>query len=147
MKCEIRRATAADADDAASAFSASFRSMTFVPKMHSDAEDLAFIRQLISQKECWIAVFGGRVIGIACYHAGWLEQLYVDPVLHNRGAGTLLLNRVMDEHPEGFQFWAFQANTGARRFYERNGWVAVEFTDGRGNEEKTPDVRYEWRGS
>lgn len=145
MKCEIRRATAADAHEAAAAFSASFLSMTFVPKMHSDAEDLAFIRQLISHKECWIAEFEGRVIGIACYNAGWLEQLYVAPPYHNRGAGTLLLHRVMHAHPEGFQFWTFQANAGARRFYERNGCVAVEFTDGSGTEEKTADVRYEWR--
>ena len=147
MKCEIRRATAADADEAAAAFSASFRSMKFVPKIHSDDEDRGFVRGLILQKECWVAEVAGRVIGIACYHIGWLEQLYVDPAHHNRGAGTLLLHRVMQEHPEGFRFWTFQANAGARRFCERNGCVAVEFTDGSSNEEKTPDVRYEWRGS
>lgn len=63
-----------------------------------------------------------------------------------RAAGTLLLRRAMEEHGEGFQLWTFQANEGARRFYERHGFVAVEFTDGARNEEKTPDVRYEWRG-
>ena len=36
-----------------------------------------------------------------------------------------------------------QRNAGARRFYERNSFVAVEFTDGNGNEEREPDVRYE----
>jgi len=35
----------------------------------------------------------------------------------------------------------------ARRFYEAHGATAVEFTDGEGNEEKTPDVRYEWKPS
>jgi putative acetyltransferase len=38
----------------------------------------------------------------------------------------------------------FQANERARRFYEKRGCVPVEFTDGSGNEEKTPDVRYRW---
>jgi hypothetical protein len=33
----------------------------------------------------------------------------------------------------------------ARRFYERHGLRAVRFTDGTGNEEKTPDALYEWR--
>ena len=42
------------------------------------------------------------------------------------------------------QLWTFQQNARARRFYEERGFRAVEFTDGEGNEEKTPDVRYEW---
>ena len=49
--------------------------------------------------------------------------------------------------PDGFQFWVFQQNERARRFYEAHGAVAVEFTDGEGNEEKTPDVRYRWTSS
>ena len=32
----------------------------------------------------------------------------------------------------------------ARRFYERNGFVAEAFGDGTGNEERQPDVRYTW---
>ena len=42
------------------------------------------------------------------------------------------------------QLWAFQSNTGALRFYERHGFVAVEETDG-DNEERAPDVRMVWR--
>ena len=37
-----------------------------------------------------------------------------------------------------------QQNEGARRFYERGGLRAIRFTDGDGNEEKMPDVLYEW---
>jgi hypothetical protein len=33
----------------------------------------------------------------------------------------------------------------ARRFYGRHGLRAVRFTDGNGNEGKTPDALYEWR--
>jgi hypothetical protein len=29
-------------------------------------------------------------------------------------------------------------------FYERHGFMAIEFTDGSGNEEKEPDVLYRW---
>jgi phosphinothricin acetyltransferase len=42
------------------------------------------------------------------------------------------------------QLWTFQSNSGARRFYERHGFVAVQTTEG-DNEEKAPDVRYVWR--
>ena|ERR1051325_6755986 len=141
----IRRALPADAEETAAVLSAAFRSMTFVPKMHTDEEDRGSVRGLIADKECWVAERDGAIVGLACFHNGWLEQLYVHPSHHNRGAGSLLLRQVMCEHPEGFHFWTFQANAGARRFYERHGCVAVEFTDGSGNEERTPDVRYQWR--
>ena len=45
---------------------------------------------------------------------------------------------------EGFQLWAFQQNTGARRFYERHGCALVRLTDGADNEEKLPDALYVW---
>ena len=44
----------------------------------------------------------------------------------------------------GLQLWTFQVNEAARRFYERQGFVAAESTDGSGNEERSPDVRYTW---
>jgi len=138
----VRRATLADAEDTARVFTASFASMRFVPKMHTGDEDCAFVRH----KDVWVAEHGGRILGLACWHDGWLEQLYVDPAHHNSGVGTALLTRVMKEHAEGFQLWTFQANAGARRFYERHGLVAAEFTDGAHNEENTPDVRYAWPG-
>jgi membrane-anchored protein YejM (alkaline phosphatase superfamily) len=47
--------------------------------------------------------------------------------------------------PSGLQLWTFQVNGTARRFYERHGFLAVESTDGSGNEEGDPDVRYVWR--
>jgi GNAT superfamily N-acetyltransferase len=140
----IRRAMLADAEAAAAVFTASFASMRFVPKLHSAQEDRAFVRGLIAEKEVWLATRDGAVLGIACWHDGWLEQLYVDPRHHNEGAGSALLRHVMREHAQGFQLWTFQANAGARRFYARHGCREVERTDGARNEEKTPDVRLVW---
>jgi GNAT superfamily N-acetyltransferase len=141
----IRRAGANDVVETAAVFTAAFASMTFVPKLHDATEDLEFVRDLIAEKEVWVAERDRRILGLACWYDGWLEQLYVDPAHHNEGAGTALLHRVMAEYGKGFQLWTFQANAGARRFYERHGFVAAEFTDGSHNEEKTPDVRYVWR--
>ena len=140
----IRRATLADAEAAAAVFTASFASMRFVPKLHTAQEDRAFVRGLIAEKEVWLATRDGTVLGLACWHDGWLEQLYVDPRRHNEGTGTALLEHVMREHRQGFQLWTFQANTGARRFYKRHGCREIEWTDGEHNEEKTPDVRLVW---
>jgi len=38
-----------------------------------------------------------------------------------------------------------EANQRARAFYERRGFRAIAFGDGSGNEERCPDVLYEWR--
>jgi hypothetical protein len=46
--------------------------------------------------------------------------------------------------PQGFSLWTFQANLGARRFYERHGCRQVRRTDG-DNEENLPDILYEYR--
>ena len=42
------------------------------------------------------------------------------------------------------KLWTFEANVGARRFYESHGFVATRRTAG-DNEEGAPDVCYEWR--
>ena len=78
------------------------------------------------------------------FDAEWIHHLYVLPEFQGEGLGPQLLAKAMaDNRPK--RLWTFQQNTRARRFYEDRGFVAVEFTDGRGNEEMTPDVCYEWR--
>ena len=60
-----------------------------------------------------------------------------------QGIGSRLLERAKAERPDGLDLWTFQANTGARRFYERHGFVEVARTDG-DNEEGEPDIRLRW---
>jgi len=143
----FRRATSTDAGAVATVFTAALKSMAFFPKLHSEEEDRAFVRAFIEDGETWIALHDGCVIGLACIEGDRLAHLYVDPAHHNCGTGTALLERVKRERPLGFDLWTFKANAGARRFYERHGCIAVEFTDGSRNEEKLPDVRYAWRPS
>ena len=145
-KITIRRAGAHDACDTAAVLSAAHKAMAFFPKLHTDDEDIAFIRGLIADAEVWIAVEDGAVRGLAAIDGEWLAQLYVHPNHQGRGIGTALLEHVKRKRPGSFQLWTFQANDGARRFYERHGCTAEEFTDGDGNEEKLPDVRYVWPG-
>jgi hypothetical protein len=64
---------------------------------------------------------------------------------HNAGAGSLLLAKAKAELPQGFSLWTFQANLGARRFYERHGLTETRRTRGADNEECLPDILYEWR--
>lgn len=126
-------------------FSAALKSMDFFPKLHTDDEDFDFVCGFIAEEECWLAVEDGAIRGLACLEGASLAHLYVHPAHHNRGIGSALLEHVKRQRPAGFQLWAFQANKGARRFYEHHGCEVAEFTDGSRNDEKLPDMRYVWR--
>lgn len=140
----IRRAGTNDANALGDIFVAARSRMTYLPKLHTDDEMRIFAGALPTRMEAWVAEAGGRIVGFAAVNEDWLDHLYVHPEAQNRGAGSALLAKVRESRPEGFQFWAFQKNEGARRFYARHGCREVEWTDGDGCEEKEPDVRFVW---
>lgn len=119
--------------------------LRFLPRLHTHDEDRAFVRDLVDRHEVWLAAEQGRVVGFAALSTAKVEQLYVHPEHQRRGVGAALLAKAKERQPAGFTLWVFQQNEGARRFYEASGLELVELTDGSGNEEKTPDARYEWR--
>ena len=43
------------------------------------------------------------------------------------------------------RLYTFQCNEAARHFYEHHGFRAIAYSDGSGNEEKCPDILYEWQ--
>jgi GNAT superfamily N-acetyltransferase len=138
----IRRATADDVEKIVAIFEPSFATLDFLPMLHTHEEHLAWFERRLREDEAYLL---GR--GFAVLQDDWLTYLYVHPAAIGTGIGHALFEHVTTLRRDGFQFWVFQQNERARRFYEAHGAVAVEFTDGAGNEERTPDVRYEWRPS
>jgi GNAT superfamily N-acetyltransferase len=136
----IRRATAADVDEIVAIFEPSFALFDFLPPLHTHEENLAWFANALREGEGYILDRG-----FALLLGDELSHLFVHPDVIGTGVGHALFEHVKTLRPDGFQFWVFQQNDRARRFYEAHGATAVEFTDGAGNEEKTPDVRYEWR--
>jgi ribosomal protein S18 acetylase RimI-like enzyme len=71
---------------------------------------------------------------------GEIYALYVDPVHHRGGTGRLMMAEARRRLAEdGFReaiLWVLDGNERARRFYEREGWVA----DGARREEKPYDI-------
>ncbi|HEX5377747.1 MAG TPA: GNAT family N-acetyltransferase [Phenylobacterium sp.] len=142
----LRRAVADDAGGIARVHRQAMRvSLSFLPELHTPEQDLRFMRErLMTQNEVWVAEVAGEVAGYVAFHEGWIDHLYVHPDHQARGLGPRLLAKAMEDGTER-RLWTFQQNARARAFYEKRGFVAEEFTDGEGNEEKTPDVRYVWR--
>jgi GNAT superfamily N-acetyltransferase len=146
----IRVATAADADAVTDVYLASRkRLLSYAPLAHSDEDVRRWIGEfLIPRGGVWVAVADGVVVGMMALSQdgsyGWVDQLYLRPESVGQGIGSGLLRLAKTQLSQPIRLYTFQANLGARRFYERHGFQAVEFTDGMGNEEKCPDVLYEW---
>jgi hypothetical protein len=127
----IRPATAPDAPAVAGVW---WRSrLAAVPAIPAPVHDEADVGRwvadvLVPGGGTWVALEDGRVVAMLSLSPGWVDQL------------------AMQRSPGGLDLWAFQANTAARRFYERHGFTAVAWTDG-DNEEGAPDVRYRWAGA
>ncbi len=142
----IRRATDADAAAVADVYLASFGATYAFPPAHTDDEVRRWIRTtVIPGSETWVAIDGGRIVGMMVVGPDDLDQLYVVPDRLGSGIGRRLLETAKERSPEGLTLYTFQVNERARRFYERNGFVAAAFGDGTANEEHQPDVRYAWR--
>jgi GNAT superfamily N-acetyltransferase len=135
----IRRATGDDVEEIVAIFEPSFALLDFLPNVHTHEENLTFFDRCVREQEAYLL---GR--GFAILDGDWLRHLYVHPDAIGTGVGHALFEHVTTLRPDGFEFWVFQQNERARRFYEAHDAVPVEFTDGSGNEEKTPDVRYRW---
>ena len=118
-----------------------------VKRVHSNDEIHAWMREVVfPRRSIRIAQLGDEIVGFAARDGAWLEHLYLKPGWTGKGIGRELLEVIVAEArmvTPILWLYTFQCNTGARRFYERNGFTAVEFGDGTTNEENEPDVRYE----
>jgi ribosomal protein S18 acetylase RimI-like enzyme len=142
----IRRATGEDAPRVALIYLSSFHATYDFSLAHTDDEVRAWVAGvLLPGTETWVAEDGGEVIGFVSLSDEGLEQLYVSPGRTGAGIGTRLILQAKERRPAGMDLFTFQVNDGARRFYERHGFVATWFGDGSENEEGQPDVRYAWR--
>jgi 8-oxo-dGTP pyrophosphatase MutT (NUDIX family)/ribosomal protein S18 acetylase RimI-like enzyme len=120
-----------------------------VPVVHRDADVRRWMADdVVGRADVWVADLDGVVVGLMVLDrdrtGGWIEQLYLDPSWIGRGLGARFVQLAKERNAEGLQLWTFQANDPAQRFYERHGFVDAERTDGAGNEERAPDIRYRW---
>lgn len=150
----LRPAVAADAPAVAELLLLSRKTfLPYLPQVHSDAEVHQWVADtLIPGQGVSVALDdSGSVLAVLALSrdeagVGWIDQLYLYPDAILRGLGSVLLTEAMRLLGAPIRLYTFQLNTGARRFYQRHGFEAIALTDGQGNEERCPDVLFEWRG-
>jgi len=142
----VRRATTKDAPDVATVYIASRRgAAAHMPTVHTDAEIREWvIDHMVPERETWVADDHGRIVAVMVLDGEMIDQLYVSPAEQRRGVGDAMLAYAKKLRPTRLRLYTFQSNTPARRFYEARGFIAIEFNDGARNEERAPDVLYQW---
>ena len=150
MEPAIRRGGPRDARPAADLYlrarEAALRAGAMPAGVHDDDDVRGYFgSHVVEACELWVAEQEGALAGILVLDGDFVDQLYVEPGLTGQGIGSALLAVAKRERPQGLRLWAFQSNAGARRFYERHGFLEVRRTDGADNEERAPDVLYEYR--
>ena len=151
MSLAFRRAAPADAAAVAEVYLRSRKELVAcAPLVHSDESVRGWVRdRLIPAGRTTVAVVDEVIAGFLSVSTSadcsWIEQLYLHPGWIGRGIGTELLDRARAELAPPIRLYTFQCNERARDFYERRGFRAVKLGDGSGNEERCPDVLYEWR--
>ena len=116
-------------------------SRDWMPRVHTPEEVEAFYRDFVFQnREVWVVGDPARAYMTLDPEAGMVMALYA--ATPGQGVGKALLDHAKAGRG-GLDLWTFQANEAARRFYAREGFREVEFTQG-DNEEGLPDVRLRW---
>lgn len=153
----LRRARPADGDRIADVYLRSFRAtLPHITLTHTDDEIRHHFATVVTNDlDTWVATelahLGDQnetaaLVGFIALGDATVDHLYLLPSHTGRGLGAELLALAQRERPDGLRLFAFQANTGACRFYERHGFTVVDVDDeGARNEEGEPDVLYEWR--
>ena len=143
----LRRAASGDAAAVTRIFRDSrAQAMPWLPVVRTEDDVVAYFAEGVLEGDgAWVFEEDGKVRGFAVLDSGGLHHLYVAPHAQRRGIGSALFRFAQSARPEGFEFWVFRDNAGARRFYEAHGARCLYESDGTANEEHTPDARYEWR--
>jgi GNAT superfamily N-acetyltransferase len=141
----MRRLVLSDAAATAGVYRASFDDrLPWLAGLHTPDEDRAYFANIVfNDCEVWGVFDGKDLIGFIAFRANWVDQLYVLPACQGSGIGGALLAIAQARFSE-LQLWTFQGNIVARDFYMKRGFVVAEQTDGSGNEENEPDIRYVW---
>ncbi len=138
-KILLRKATTEDIGDIVNVYlRARNELVTFAPLKHSEQSIQQWVHHtLLLKEQVIVAQENDIVVGMMSLarvdEKKWVKQLYIHPNAVGRGIGTLLIEKAKSMLGSPIYLYTFDENIGAKRFYERHGFVAIDFDDGSGN--------------
>jgi GNAT superfamily N-acetyltransferase len=140
----LRPAQATDAGKAATAMTEFVDTTSWMPRMHTRAEDIGFVGMMIERGWVTVALYRGQIVGFLAQEDADIQALYVQKTAQGLGCGAALLKHAQSVTNQ-LSLWTFQANTSAIGFYAAHGFSEVEHTSGAKNDEYLPDIRMTWQ--
>lgn len=141
----LRPARAFDAAACAAIVNGWIDATPWMPRIH-DAPTIAwFYREhVFRHQRVTVAERAGEVAGFLAFDPdrACITSLYLHPAARGAGIGARLLGHAKTQAPR-LSLWAFRANTGAMRFYLREGFREGRRSEG-DNEERMPDIEFVW---
>ena len=153
MNVSQRQATSEDGMQIAAVLLSSKKAfLPYACAAHTDTEVQQWVRDtLVPSGSVTLACVDSLVVGVLATSTSstvsWVDQLYLAPSHVGQCIGAQLLAHALSTLPLPVRLYTFQENYRARSFYERHGFRVVELTDGSANEERCPDVLYEYGAS
>jgi len=143
VRCRLRPANALDAGRTGWILHRFALDTPWMPVLYSEAETISFCGVMIDRGWVTVAEQEGRVVGFLARDGAEICSLYLAPGSCGQGIGKALLRQAKAAQPE---LWlnVFEANTSARRFYQREGFQQGARGTGQDNEEGLPDIRLDW---
>ena len=115
----------------------------WMPRVHTRAQDIAHTEEMIRRGWVRVAIKDDEVVGFLACHGSDLNAFYIATAWRGQGIGAVMIRQLKRE-TAALRLWTFQANIGAQKFYEHHGFAEVRRTDGASNDERMPDIRFEW---
>lgn len=142
----IRAAQPTDAGGVGAILSQFTDGAAWMPRLYTGAEILSFAGTMVDRG--WVHVLepegqGTGIAGFLALDRGYVHGLYMAVGRRGQGLGRRLLDHAKARAPR-LELRSHQANTGALRFYLREGFHEAGRGDGAENDEGLPDIRLIW---
>ncbi len=122
------------------------READWLPRGRSRLTDLRMVTLLVRRGHVRVLRDHRGPVGFIARDGTRIHALYVLRRGRGQGAGRRLLEEAKQQ-ADWLELWTAEANTAARQFYARQGFLEVLRGDGTGNDEKIPDIHLVWQRS
>ena len=117
----------------------------FLTVTHTEEGDRNFFTNHVAPKNTiWVVAEDDQLLGFLAIDNSYVDRLYIHPAQQRKGLGAALIDHAKFLSPAGVELHTHVKNVNACAFYEKHGFVAVNYGIS-APPESEPDVEYHWR--